>query len=214
MSSQASEPTNLDRLVPPRRLGRLLAGLRGARGDSLEDVVIRSWGQIDANRLEALEGGRVWAEPSELELLSALYAFEVADLAPRRTHLVLDFDERLLVAEGFCAVVPAGETIQNVLRRYLTLVWALRGRPTGSQLQLRELDIEVLAEGLGFDRTAVLSLLHEVMGDPMWGAQRAHPSLMSTLLPSRIAPQAGILLSAGADAALVFQNDEAEPETD
>ncbi|MGD9792749.1 MAG: hypothetical protein AB7V43_04645 [Acidimicrobiia bacterium] len=212
MTSEQSEPINLERLVPPRRLGRLLAGLREARGDSIDDVVIRAWGQIDGARLEALESGSVWAAPEELDLLSELYAFEVAELAPRRTHLVLDFDEHLLVAEGFCAVVPAGETVQNVLRRYLTLVWALRGRPNGSLLQLRELDVTVLAEGLGFDRTAVLGLLHEVMEDPTWTAQRGHPSMMSTILPRKIAPQAGILLSAGPEGALIFQSDDIDDD--
>jgi hypothetical protein len=199
------EPVSLTRLVPPRRLGRLLSGLREARGDSPEAVALRAWGQLDADRLRQLEAGEIFATPEELTLLSKLYAFEVRDLVPQRMDLVIDFQERLLVTAGFAAVVPYGETIQQVLRRYLTLVWALRGKPAGSQLQLRELDVEVLGEGLGTGRAGTLGVLHELMEDPTWVAQRGHPSMLATILPVKVAPAAGILLTAGAEAGLVFQ---------
>jgi hypothetical protein len=95
-----------------------------------------------------------------------------------------------------------------VLRRYLTLVWALRGKPGGTHLQLRELDVAVLGEGLGIGSPAVVGVLQELMDDPTWVSRRGHPSMVATILPSRIAPEAGILLSAGTEGALVFETNE------
>jgi hypothetical protein len=219
MESSQDQPTvetansaPLERLVPPRRLGRLLEGLREARGETIESVAVKTWGQIDVTRVQTLEAGTDWATATELSLLSALYAFELTDLVPQRSGLVLDFDERLIVAQGFCAVVPEGETLHMVLRRYLTLVWALRGKPTGAHLQLRELDVAVLGDGLGIGAPAVVGVLQELMEDPTWSSRRGHPSLVSTILPTKVAPQAGILLSAGTEGALIFDTHKF-PET-
>jgi hypothetical protein len=221
MDPSANQPTvetvnatSLERLVPPRRLGRLLEGLREARGETIESVAVKTWGQIDVRRVQTLEAGADWATANELALLSALYAFELTDLVPQRSGLVLDFDERLIVAQGFCAVVPEGDTLHMVLRRYLTLVWALRGKPAGAQLQLRELDVTVLGDGLGIGAPAVVGVLQELMDDPTWISRRGHPSMVSTILPAKVAPQAGILLSAGTEGALVFEtNDRTFPTT-
>jgi hypothetical protein len=197
----------LQHLVPPRRLGRMLRALREVRGDTIEMVTVRALGQITADRLEALEAGEDFADPAELDLLADLYAFEITDLAPSRTRLVLDFSERVVAGAGFAAVVPEGETAQGVLRRYLTLVWVLRGRPQGSDLSLRDLDVDVLADGLGIGRSGVVGVLNDLIGDPSWVSQRGHPSSLSTILPLKIAPGAGILLSSGPEGALVFEAD-------
>jgi hypothetical protein len=213
LSTDHSGP-QLERLIPPRRLGRLLEGLREARGETIESVAVKTWGQIDVERVHTLESGLDWATATELDLLSALYAFELTDLVPQRSGLVLDFDERLIVAQGFCAVVPEGDTLHMVLRRYLTLVWALRGKPAGSRLALRELDVAVLGEGLGIGSPAVVGVLNELMDDPTWVSRRGHPSLVATIVATKIAPEAGILLSAGTEGALVFETAEHKlPET-
>src|SRR3954453_472042 len=158
----------LSNLVPPRRLGLILLALRQARGDSLEDAAARTNGLIDADRLLSLETGEMFANPSELDALAQAYAFELVDLVPQRVRLVLDYDERLIDAGGFAAVVPEGTMLVEVLQRYLVLVWALRGRQPGSYLQLRELDLEVLGESLDVGTAAVVGMLGELLDDQSW----------------------------------------------
>jgi hypothetical protein len=194
-------------LVPPRRLGLLLLGLRQARGDSLERAAASTEGRISTDRLLALETGEAIATPGELGYLAKVYSFPLTELVPQRVRLVLDYDERLIDAGGFCAVVPEGQTVTEVLQRYLLLVWALRGRQPGSFLYFRELDVSVLADGFGLGSDGVTGLLGELLDDSTWVAPWSHPSQFGRPRFSPLVPGAGILLCAGAQGALIFKPD-------
>ncbi|MCU1345197.1 MAG: hypothetical protein JWL70_1463, partial [Acidimicrobiia bacterium] len=154
------------------------------------------------------------ADPAELDVLARAYAFKIIDLVPQRVRLTLDYDERLIDAGGFAAVVPEGTTLEEVLQRYLVLVWALRGRQPGSYLQLRELDLEVLGESLSVGTDSVIAILGELLDDQDWVGPYRHPSQFGRPRFGTIVPEAGILLCTGAGGALVFRPEHTDAEPD
>ena len=143
-------------LLPPKRLGSLLAEARLAGGYSLveaADQLSDAWSPVEL--LEVETGLRPVLDP-DLEVLTDLYGIPTTSLIPERSRLVIDLDEGVL-GVGSQRVVLGGETAQEreVLEQYLAMVYTMRDLRPGLSVPLRTPDLEVLSTALhASDRAA------------------------------------------------------------
>lgn len=189
----------MELLVPPRRLGRLLAQARVARGLSLDDVSDALGGRLTDLDLLEVETGRRPVEDQELQSLADLYDVETSTMVPGRSVLTVDLTEGIIRAGGTEAEVhPPGER-QVVLAKYLALICSMRGTEPGTVVPLRLADLDVLAEAFSTDRRTIEDELQELMARPEPVKKRFR------LLRGRVmVPMVGVMVAATAMGTLVL----------
>lgn len=193
-------------LVPPRRLGLLLSDLRTDRQTSIADLASRSF--FTPADLQAIEAGDRDLTDDELREVLDVYAVDPAQLVPERARLVIDLDEHVVaVGDEQRSLAGRAPTADQVLASYLSLVYALRRAAPGTEIVLRDADLDVLARALDLAKPTVTSHLHRLMAEPTPEVQRR-----SRLLRGRVlVPLAGVVVAATAIGALVMvQSDEGQ----
>lgn len=192
-----------DVLVPPRRLGALLRESRVAAGEDLGDVASRSE-RLTVGDLDDLEHGRRTLDDALLREVVDMYGVEVTELLPGRSSLTIDLDEGLISVGASHVMLDAEPGPDVVLVRYLALVHRLRGLPVGTPLQIRDLDIGVLATALELDDDEIERRLQEFMAEcePVKATER---DLRRRLL----VPLAGVVVASTAVGVLVLVNEDA-----
>ncbi|MCU0274209.1 MAG: helix-turn-helix domain-containing protein [Acidimicrobiales bacterium] len=188
-------------LVPPLRLGRLLRSRRETAGRSLGDLAAQGPG-VSVALLEDIEAGRVDLSEAELARIAPLYEVDLAHVLPQRMQLVIDLDAGRLSVTGADAsgVLLPGEEAEQVLVRYLALLYALRGMPVGTPLPLRRLDLDVLADALALRTDEVHDRLRDLMLQSDDRVRQSARGLRRRL----VVPLAGILVAVTAAGSLLF----------
>jgi len=153
-------PVAVDPLVPPARLGALLVERRTARGLDVVEMARRSNGMFTPAYLENAEKGRVSVDDRVVGHLVGLYESEAGPVIPQRSELVLDIDRRRL-SIGDTVVDFESLHADDLLDRYVSMVYELRGLEPGTDLVLRDRDLAVLAQALG---TTESDLRHDIRG--------------------------------------------------
>ncbi|MFZ4518808.1 MAG: hypothetical protein ACOYOP_10485 [Microthrixaceae bacterium] len=153
----------MDLLVPPRRLGRLLSGARLDHGLTLEEASAALDGLLGVDDLLDVELARREVTDEELEAIADLYGIETSTMVPARGELVIDLDEGVIVAGGGKVELASEAEIDDVLSRYLALVFAMRDVSPGTTVPLRLDDVVVLADALGMEAADVEDRLGELM---------------------------------------------------
>ncbi|MFM7068315.1 MAG: helix-turn-helix domain-containing protein [Actinomycetes bacterium] len=200
------EGAAVDELVPPRRLGALLSEARVARGYSLEDAASRTGGRLSSVALLEAETGHRRLDDRDLAAVADLYGISTTDLVPARAELVIDLNEGTISAgrEGAqIAVVPDAEDREEILARYLTLVYSMRRTPPGTSIPLRVGDMAILAETLGVSVDQVSAELRTMMAPGSLGAakvQKRHRRLRGRVL----VPAIGVIVAATAVGTLLM----------
>lgn len=180
-------------LVPPKRLGSLLAQARLAGGYSLieaADALGDGWSNLEL--LEVETGRRPVLDP-DLEVLTDLYGIETTSLIPERSELVIDLDEGVL-GVGARRVALDGETEQqhrDVLSQYLAMVYTMRDLRPGTNLTLRTPDMDVLASALAAPPEQIEGELRAMMLD----AGKVEPR-MQRLRGRVLIPAIGVIVAA------------------
>ena len=135
-------------------------------------------------------------------MLSEVYGVRTGELIPDRGELVIDLEGGTVAAgvhqrriESSGAADP-----EEVLVQYLALVYAMRGIEPGQPLQLRDVDIGVLAVALADSPAHLESRLEELMLNPDDRVGQRSRRLSHRL----IVPAAGILVGATAVGILVM----------
>lgn len=192
----------MELLVPPRRLGRLLAEARMDRGLTVADVCESLGGGLEGLDLLEIETGRRSVDEDVLRSLADLYGLETTSMIPGRSQLVIDLDEGTIEASGSTTEVGGNGDVdrQDVLAKYLALVYSMRGVEPGTTVTLRLADLDVLSEALDVDRRTVedeLLSLMTVTPEPVKKRFR--------LLRGRtVVPVVGVLVASTASGALVL----------
>ncbi len=153
-------PVAVDLLVPPARLGALMIECRTARGLDLAEMSRRSNGVFTPTYLENAERGRVALDDRIIGHLVGLYEVNVGPVIPQRSELILDIDRQQL-SVGDATVEFDSMHADDVLDRYVSLIHVLRGLEPGSDLVLRERDLDVLGQTLGYTES---DLRREIRG--------------------------------------------------
>lgn len=148
--------------VPLRRLGALLRVARGEVG--LDEVARRSAGRYEVAELVEIESGEVSLTDDQVRELLAIYRADPGELASSRSTLVVDLDEGTVAAGPWAtSFQPDADTTDDVLARYLALVYEMRGIEPGTPVPLRTLDISVLSDALELPTFDVEARLHILM---------------------------------------------------
>lgn len=184
-------------LVPPARLGALLSSHRQTMGIDVVDLSRRSQGRFTPTVLSDIERGRVMLDDMTVARVTELYEVDQEPVIPARSRLVVDLDAQQL-AIGDRAVQTAGNDVDSVLERYLSLLYILRNLQPGTELTLREHDMAVLANTLQTEITR----LEQRLGELMLGS-RVEPRMRSLLRRFKV-PAAGLLVAATAVGSLVI----------
>lgn len=153
----------MELLVPPRRLGRLLAEARLERGLTVADVCEEVGGALEDVELLEIETGRRPIDDKDLKSLAELYGLTTSSMVPSRSRLVIDLDEGIIDADGSSAELSTEAQRQDVLSKYLALVYSMRDKEPGTTITLRIADLDVLAEALDSDRRSIEDQLVSLM---------------------------------------------------
>lgn len=184
-------------LVPPGRLAALLISRRVERGLDVVALSRSSRGAFSPSYLDAVERGAIDLDDQSLRAIIDLYELESGPIVPDRSRLLLDLD-RGLVGVGDTALSLPSTTGRDVLERYVSLLYLLRGETPGKKLTLRDEDLEVLGHSLGSDQQALADQLFALMGE-------RETEKRTSLLGKRTAVLgAGLLVGATAMGALVI----------
>lgn len=195
-----NEDVSMELLVPPRRLGRVLAEARVSRGMSLGDVTAALGGALDEVGLLEIETGRRPVTDHELESLASLYEIETSTMVPGRSQLVVDLDEGVIRTRTRSAEVDPTDHRRAVLAKYLALVYSMRAAEPGATVALRLDDLDVLAEALGADRREIEDELHQLMQGEPEPVRRRFRMLRGRVM----VPVVGVMVAATAAGTLVL----------
>jgi transcriptional regulator with XRE-family HTH domain len=190
-------------IVPPRRLGLLLADARADRGLTIDDVASRSG--LDAGKLALIESGESHLTEAQLATVLTGYGTTLEELLPVRKQVVLDLDGgQLLVAEEVVALQDA-PTADDVLSAYLSLVYTLRRATPGEAVVLRGFDVAVLAKALDLAEPEVETRLHDLMASPTAEVSRLTKVFRSKLLLPIVG---AVVVATALGTVLVLRNDD------
>lgn len=187
-------------LVPPGRFAALLSNARRANGLDVAELVARSGGRFDAQFLSEVERGRIVLSDPEVEELARLYGVHSEEpIVPERSQLVVDLGGgKMTIGDTGVSVGTGNGEVDQILERYLSLLYIMRGLKPGSDLTLRDRDLAVLAESLEQEIRTLESKLGQLMGSQQTKERTG-------LLGGRFAlPAAGLLVALTAIGSLVI----------
>ena len=95
-----------------------------------------------------------------LKQLFSLYGVEGAGLLPTRSQLVINLNEGRISVEDSEVSTEGLSGPDEILTRYLALVYHLRNMPLGTAAHLRDLDLEVLSTALEIETTDIKKRLN------------------------------------------------------
>ena len=203
----------MELLVPPRRLGRLLAEARLERGLTVADVAEEIGGALDEIEILEVETGRRALDDQDLRTLTELYGLKTSSMVPSRSRLVIDLEEGLIEADGTTAELPAAETPagrDEVLSKYLALVYSMRGQEPGTSITLRLGDLDVLAEAFESDRRSIEDELVALMVTTPEPVKKRFRLLRGRT----VVPVVGVLVATTAAGALVLTDAQESAATE
>ena len=198
-------------LLPPKRLGTLLAEARLAQGYTLAEAADALGDDWDPIELLEVETGRKPVLDPDLGVLTALYGIATTKLIPERSRLVIDLDEGILSVGAHQVALDAAAHQRDVLARYLAMVYAMREMPPGREITLRSPDLDVLGAALRRPADEVEAQLLELMVE---SAAVVEPR-MRRLRGRLLIPAIGLVVAATTAGVLLLVNDsDASHSTD
>ncbi len=150
-------------LVPPARLGALLTDHRTRRGLTVDEIVTVADIPFSADELRRIEQGQVGLTDDQVHRLMAAYRAYSGPVVPERSELVVDMDHGALFAGQKTRLLPAEATFDDILGRYLSLLYLMRGLEPGRKLALRGDDLEVLSGALERNIAEIEGRLFDLM---------------------------------------------------
>ena len=140
-------------LIPPARLGTFVAEVRRQSGLTREAASLSSGGRLSVTDLSMIERGRLICRESQLGAIEDVFGLRFGQAAPTRTRLIIDAGQGRLVMGGQVAQVMPDCSDDELLLRYLTLVYLCRRARPGTYVVPRSDDVDTLA--LVLDRPTV-----------------------------------------------------------
>ena len=186
-------------LVPPNRLGQLLAEARLGKGADLAELAERSDGDFTIGELSDLEAGHRLLDEQLVRDVTTLYEIGCGTIIPQRAELTIDLDKNFVSASG--TAVPLDNSARDhILDRYLSLLYLLRNRDPGTEIPLRNEDLAILAASLA-ERS---ELIEEQLLSAMMPEDEAVNRLTTWFRTRLWVPGAGALVGAVSVGTLVI----------
>lgn len=198
-------------LLPPKRLGTLLAEARLSHGYTLAEATEALGNDWDPIELLEVETGRKPLLDPDLAVLTQLYGITTSKLIPDRSRLVIDLDEGVLSVGAHQVALNADAHQRDVLARYLAMVYTMRELPPGREITLRNPDLDVLGAALRRPADEVEAQLRELMVD----SSAIVAPRMRRLRGRLLVPAIGLVVAATtAGVLLLVKDSDASPGTD
>ena len=150
-------------LVPPARLGALLTHERTTRGLTVDDLERLPAVGFAADELRQIEQGQLSLSDDQINRLMIAYGVGSGALVPERSELVVDLHHGALFAGSKTRVLPKEADLDDILGRYLSLLYLMRDMGPGRELALRGRDLEVLSQALARSVDELEQRLAELM---------------------------------------------------
>ena len=143
------------------RLGQLLTESRMQCGGNLEALARNS--ALTVGELADLEAGhRLVDDDVVAEVSVAFEKLACGLVVPKRDDLTIDLSNGVIQAAGHAMQLESLDT-QAVLDDYLALVYQMRDRLPGTEIPLRDQDVELLASSLNEPEELIFEQLSEAM---------------------------------------------------
>jgi hypothetical protein len=133
-------------LVPPARLGPFVEMGRQQLGMSREEFSQATAGRLTVQDITLLERGRLVCRDTQLAAIQDALGVQFARTVPTRTRLIIDPTQGRLVIGGNVAEVLPDVSDEELLLRYLALVYLCRRARPGTYVVPRADDVETLSE--------------------------------------------------------------------
>lgn len=191
-------------LVPPRRLGQLLAETRIEQGYTLDEAAEALGDGWTPLELLEIETGHRPTIDRDLAALTSLYGIETGDMIPDRSALVLDLNEGVL-AVGPHTVRLADDHVrrQDLLSNYLSLVYMMRDVRPGIAVPLRYGDLNTLAFVTELSKREVEDELRHMMVEGVHVLDKKRRRFRNRLL----IPAIGVVVAVTTAGTLLFTRD-------
>ena len=150
-------------LVPPARLGALLTDHRTRRGLTIDEIITVAEIPFSADELRNIEQGQVGLSDDQVHRLMDAYQAHSGPVIPQRSELIVDMDSGALFAGQKTRLLPADAGFDDILGRYLSLLYLMRGLEPGRKLALRGDDLEVLSDALERNIAEIEGRLFDLM---------------------------------------------------
>lgn len=150
-------------LVPPARLGALLTEQRTLQGITIDELRERSGLALSADELRRIEQGQLSLSDDQIHRLMVAYDAGSGPLVPERSELIVDLHHGAVFAGPNTKVLPVEASVDDVLGRYLSLLYLMRDMEPGGKLVLRGEDMDVLSRALERSVVEVEHRLFELM---------------------------------------------------
>ena len=150
---------------------------------------------LDAKHLRDYERGSAQIPEDVANRLAGEYGCDPSQLLPERPAASVILEPRRVSVGGASKALRSDDPHPDeVLRGYLGLLYEIRSTKPGTEIPLRDKDLEALADALGGGRDAIETRLIELMDVTRDEAA----AIRATLLRRRlIVPAAGLVLGAG-----------------
>lgn len=150
-------------LVPAERLGALLTDHRTRQGLTIEEMHVRSAVGFSPDELRRIEQGQLALTDSQINRLLRAYNAGAGPIVPERTDLVIDLGTGAMFAGRRTKLLPEVDDVDDILGRYLSLLYLIRGLEPGGAVALRGPDLDVLSAALERSITEIEGRLFELM---------------------------------------------------
>ena len=188
-------------LVPPRRMGRLLASARSRKGLSIPAAAFATYGRFDALDLRVVEAGDIAVSDEDVRMFCDIYGLDLQGLMPSRMELVIDRSEGWIRTGATQRTVSRNADDQGILIRYLALVYELRGIKPGRLIVPRARDLQVLGALFRRNPDEVRLRLESLMREA-----REEIAAVSARLHERVAvPRIGVMVGFTGIGALLLE---------
>ncbi|MEZ5238176.1 MAG: hypothetical protein R2716_04300 [Microthrixaceae bacterium] len=152
-----------------------------------------------------MENGALGLDEHLFGRLAELYGVSPGDLVPPRDHLVVDLADGYMRAGSDIALLDRGVGRHDVLSRYLEMIWELRSVEPGSEVTLREEDLEVLGSSLRAEPGGLRTELEDLMGRV--GSAGTFPTPAGGRRPRRVLVGLGVAIAVVTGSALLVTSD-------
>ncbi len=191
-------------LVPPRRMGQLLAQSRLELGYSLEEAAEalgEQWSPLD---LLEIETGHRLPIDRDLAILTSLYEIETGALIPDRSKLIIDLDEGVM-SVGPNAVKLSDDVVarRDLLANYLSLVYTMRDVRPGIAVPLRYGDLETLSYVVERNKRDLEDELRRLMVESVHLLDKKRKRLRERLM----VPAVGVVVAVTTVGTLLFMSE-------
>ena len=195
-------------LLPPRRLGALLAHARSSVGLSYDQVAGMCANRFGIDDLYRVENGTRLIDDDDVRILAALYGLSTSQIIPQRGQLCIDQHEGLIAAGDTTGRFTPGGDDREIMLRYLSLVYVLRAMKPGRFFVPRIADLVVLGRVMDASPAAVRRDLEWLMRS----GRREIIATGNNMARRVVMPTIGILVALTSVGGLLFLHPAAASE--